>query len=246
MSHEPSTFAFVRGLAQTALGRTLREGPIRYFDATMDHADRLPATGGALLVGNHAMTGLDGFVLGALVGKETGRYVRFLGERNLWRIPLLGPVLDALGAVPGEREVAVKMLQEGELVGVYPGGIDDSWKITDTHRYRLQWGDRRGFAKVAMAAGVPILPVAAHGIDGMYDVVARERWVGRRLLGSSRYDLPLALGWKGTPIPKPVRQRFVVLPAIDTHGDPEDPAAVERVRAATFAALDEELRPSQA
>lgn len=233
-------------LDDTPLRRAAVRGVIRYFHATLEGVEHLPARGGALLVGNHAMMGLDGVVLGALVLHQADRRVRFLGERNLWRIPLLGPVLDALGAVPGEREVAVKMLQDGELVGVYPGGIDDSWKITDTHRYRLQWGDRRGFAKVAMLAGVPILPVAAHGIDGMYDVVARERWVGRALLGSSRYDLPLALGWKGTPIPKPVRQRYVVLPPIDTSGDPEDPAAVERVRAATFAALDEELRPSQA
>lgn len=243
MSNEPSSFSFVRGLAETPLGRALRSGPIRYFDATLEHAARIPRAGGALLVGNHAMTGLDGVVLGALVGQETGRYVRFLGERNLWRLPVLSTVLDALGAVPGERDTAVRLLSSGELCGVYPGGIDDSWKLTDTQRYRLQWGDRRGFAKVAMLAGVPILPVAAHGIDEMYDVVAREPWVGRRILGSPRYDLPLALGWKGTLIPKPVRQRYVVLDPIDTTGDPHDPAAIERVRAATFAALDDALAP---
>ena len=39
--------------------------------------------------------GLDGFVLGSLVLRETKRVPRFLGERNLWRVPLLGRVLSS-------------------------------------------------------------------------------------------------------------------------------------------------------
>jgi 1-acyl-sn-glycerol-3-phosphate acyltransferase len=235
----------MRALGRTAIGRKLRDLPVDYFSATLDEWRRIPREGGALLVGNHAMTGLDGFVLGALVIRETGRYVRFLAERNLFRIPVVRELLDAVGALPGEPARAIELLREGELVGVYPGGIDDSWKLTATQRYRLQWGNRAGFARVAMRAGVPILPVAALGIDEMYDVVAKESLVGRALLGSPRYDLPLAIGRWGLPIPKPVPQRYLVLPAIDTSGDPEDPADVERVRASTFAAIDDVLRTAR-
>ncbi len=214
--------------------------PIRYFSACLENVERIPRSGGALLVGNHAMYGLDGIVLGALVLRETGRPVRFLAERNLFRIPVLREVLRASGVVPGARDTAVKLLAAGNVVGVYPGGIDDSWKL-DSQRYQLQWGDRSGFAHVAMEAGVPIVPIAGFGIDEMYDVIAREPFIGRRLLGSSRYDIPLALGRFGTPIPRRVPQRYVALPPIDTAGDPLVAGDRERVRLATFAALDEAL-----
>jgi len=187
------------------------------------------------------MMGLDGVVLGALVLHQADRRVRFLGERNLWRIPGVRSLLDAAGALPGEPGAATRLLRAGEVCGVYPGGIDDSWKLTRTERYRLKWGDRRGFAKVAMQAGVPIVPVAAFGIDEMYDVVAKERWVGRRVLGHARYDLPLALGWKGTLIPRRHPQRYVMLPPIATDGEVERAEDVERVRRATHDALDAEL-----
>lgn len=232
----------VKALGQTAVGRALRDLPIDYFHARIEGAQQIPREGGALLVGNHAMMGLDGFVLGALVMREAGRYVRFLGERNLWRIPVVRTFLDAVGAVPGAPERAVELLEGGEVVGVYPGGIDDSWKLTTTDRYRLQWGTRAGFARVAMRARVPIVPVAALGIDEMYDVVAREPLVGRKLLGSPRYDFPIALGVLGTPIPRRVPQRYLVQPPIDTSGDPDNAADVERVRAATFEAIERVLQ----
>lgn len=234
----------VKAFGQTAIGRAIRDLPIDYFHARMEGAHHIPreGEGGALLVGNHAMMGIDGFVLGALVSQQTGRYVRFLGERNLWRVPLLRSFLDMVGAVPGAPDTAIELLEEGELVGVYPGGIDDSWKLTTTDRYRLQWGSRAGFARVAMRARVPIVPIAALGIDEMYDVIAREKVVGRTLLGSKRYDLPIALGVLGTPIPRRAPQRYLVQPPIDTTGNPDDDADVERVRAATFAAIDSILQ----
>jgi 1-acyl-sn-glycerol-3-phosphate acyltransferase len=235
-------YDYVRALSDTPIARFFRDLPIDYFRATVEGAHHLPRSGGALLVGNHAMGGIDGFVLGALVQREAGRHVRFLGERNLWRIPVLRELLDAVGALPGEPEAATELLRQGELVGVYPGGIDDSWKLTVTQKHRLQWGTRAGFARVAIRAGTPIVPVAAVGIDEMYDVVARERWIGRRLLGSPRYDLPIALGAYGTPIPKRAPQRYAVLDPIDTTGDADDPADVERVRTSTYDAIDQVLR----
>jgi 1-acyl-sn-glycerol-3-phosphate acyltransferase len=232
-------------LAKTALGKAIADLPIRYFHATLEGSERIPREGGALIVGNHALFGLDGFVLGALVMRETGRYPRFLGERNLWKVPVLGQMLTALGALEGEPKAAQGLLEDGEIVIVYPGGVDDSFKLA-SEKYRLKWGTRSGFARVAMRAKVPILPVAATGIDEMYDVVTRERWIGRTLFGSSRYDLPVAFGAYGTPLPKRVPQSYSVLEPIDTSGDPDDPEIVERVRAETYRAIETRLREVRA
>ena len=232
-------------LANTPIGKAIADLPIRYFHATLEGGERVPREGGALVVGNHALFGLDGFVLGALLMRETGRYPRFLGERNLWKVPVLGQMLTALGALEGEPKAAQMLLEDGEIVAVYPGGVDDSFKLA-SEKYRLKWGMRCGFAKVAMRAKVPILPVAAIGIDDMYDVVTRERWIGRTLFGSARYDLPVALGLYGTPLPKRVPQTYAVLEPIDTSGDVDDPDVVERVRADTYRAIETRLRDVRA
>ena len=117
-------------LAATRLGVGLSTAIAAQARATLIGAQNLPRQGGALLVGNHALGGVDAFALTALLIVHTGRVPRFLGERNLWRIPGLAALLDAAGAIPGAPDDAVRLLTRGELVCVYPGGIDDSFKLT--------------------------------------------------------------------------------------------------------------------
>jgi len=76
--------------------------------------------------------------------------------------------------------------------------------------------------------------------------VTRERWIGRTLFGSARYDLPIALGAYGSPLPKRVPQSYSILEPIDTSGDPDDPDAVEKVRAETHRAIETRLRDVRA
>jgi 1-acyl-sn-glycerol-3-phosphate acyltransferase len=205
--------------------------------ATMTGSEHIRLSGGVLIVGNHALLGADSAPLISLVMHHTGRVPRMLGERNLWRIPGAKPVLDALGAIPGEPEAAVRLLQAGEMVLVYPGGTNDSFK-TRAEAYRLKWGNRTGFARVAMRAKVPIAPVAATGIDEIFHVMARERWIGRRIFGSPHYDLPIPRSL----IPRRVKLVYNVLPIVDTSGDPDDAQAVERVRRSTYDAIELVLR----
>lgn len=230
----------IERFAGTGAGRALVEGLIRYFSASLQGLEYIPRDGAALLVVNHGLNGHDGVLLGALLQREVGRLPFWLGERNLWRIPGFARLARFVDAVPGERGRAVEILRRGELVVVYPGGIHDSFKLS-SQRAKLQWGRRAGFARVAMAAGVPIVPLAAHGVDDMFTVVAREPWVGRALLGDRRYDLPIAYGRWGTLVPRPVTVTVRALPPIPTAGDPESPADVERVREAVHGALQAEL-----
>jgi 1-acyl-sn-glycerol-3-phosphate acyltransferase len=215
--------------------RLLALALVRATRASLHNAQGIPSTGGALIVGNHAFMGADAFVLGALLLRETQRKARWLAERNLLSLPGVATSLSAVGAIVGTPEAAIELLRAGELVCVYPGGIDDSWKPVE-ERNQIKWLGRSGFARVALAANVPIVPVAALGVDDAFAVVAREPWIGRRLFGSPRYDLPLALPGKLVP------WQFRVLPLIAVDGDPEDPAAVDHVRSQAAAAISDALR----
>jgi 1-acyl-sn-glycerol-3-phosphate acyltransferase len=183
--------------------------------------------------------GLDAVVLGALLLRETGRVPRWLAERNLFRFPGFRSVLRAGGAIPGEPVRAVELLSRGELVCVYPGGIDDSFKHR-RDKYTLKWQGRAGFARVAMRAQVPIVPLAAVGVDDFFEVVAREPWLGRRIFGSARYDIPIAIRGKERPF------EFHALPPVSTYGDPDNAADVERVRSQVHDAVDAVLMPHRA
>jgi 1-acyl-sn-glycerol-3-phosphate acyltransferase len=215
-----------------------------YFHATLEGGEHIPAAGGALIVSNHALFALDAAVLGALLVRDYGRFPRFLADRNLWRIPALRELITSIGALPGEPGAAVDLLRQGELVIVYPGGVDDSLKLS-SQRYQLQWKSRAGFARVALTAQVPIIPVVGFGIDEMYTVLAREHLVGRRILGSDRYDLPIGFGAFGTILPRRSVQTYLALPPIDTHGDPSSEKDVERIRAAAYDAIESHLRAAR-
>jgi 1-acyl-sn-glycerol-3-phosphate acyltransferase len=239
-SEIPRPSPLVRSFLRTAPGRTVLSLVIDYFQATLEGAEHIPREGGALVVSNHALFALDTAVFGALVVRDIGRNPRFLADRNLWKIPGFRQLITAIGALPGEPSAAEELLRRGELVVVYPGGVDDSLKLSH-ERYQLKWKERSGFARVAMAAKAPIIPVVGFGIDEMYRVVGHERFIGRRVFGSPRYDLPIAFGAFGTMLPRPSKQTFRVLPPIDTTGDPASKSDVERVRSATWKALEAHL-----
>ena len=175
---------------------------LAYLDPELLDSHHIPADGGALLVGNHGLMGVDSFALYPLIHRETGRLPRALGDKALFQVPVLERALRHLGAVAGERERAVELLRRDELVLVYPGGVDDSFKAPEDH-YRLLWKGRMGFIRVAIRSGRPIVPIMAAGIDDAYSFLFRERGIGRYLMGGGnpRYDFPVSLGLGLLPLP---------------------------------------------
>ena len=109
-----------------------------YFDTQIEGLENIP-DGGVLVVGNHALAGVDALALMPALYEGTHRIPRGLGLKALFDIPLLKDALHQCGAVAGERENAVELLLSDELVVVYPGGARDSLA-----RHRLQPLFRRG------------------------------------------------------------------------------------------------------
>lgn len=221
------------------------EPAVRYFGGELHGAHNLPTTGGALLVANHAFLAVDSTVMVPLIYRETGRLPRGLVEKLLFKSRRMGAALHRIGAVEGTRENAITLLEEGELCLCYPGGAEESLKGPQ-NRYRLRWERSMGYLKVAIQAGVPIVPVVGVGVDEAFPSIARERFFARRIMGHARYDLPIVLGLG--PLPLPAKFDFHIgepwLPPADVTAldDPEKLSELHQgFWSRTQALLDEKL-----
>ena len=124
----------------------------------------LPATGGCVVACNH-LSLLDPLLLGA-AADAAGRVPRFLAAAGLWSIPGVGAAFRAGGQLPVHRGgpdaagavgAAVAAARAGRCVVVYPEG--------HLGREAGAWPGRfhTGAARIAAAAGVPLVPAAVTG-----------------------------------------------------------------------------------
>jgi len=174
----------------------------RWFDSSVEDLHHLPA-GGALLVGNHALLGVDAWGLFPALYNATGRIPRGLAHRNLFRAPVVAHALNSACMVPGDRDLAVRLLRDGEICVCYPGGARDSMKGRD-ERYTLKWEGRFGFAWAAALAGVPIVPVAAIGPDDAFQLLSANGVIPVEFLGPG-LRAPLFV-----PLARRVKFRFIL------------------------------------
>ncbi|MCW5829835.1 MAG: acyltransferase family protein [Deltaproteobacteria bacterium] len=179
-----------------------------WFRQELSGTEHIPPAGqGAVLVSNHAILALDSLFLFERIYHETGRIVRPTVDKNSIRVPYFRQWMQKLGAVYGSRENAVHLCKSGELTLSYPGGAREALKPT-RDRYALYWEKSLGFVKVAVEAGVPIIPVASIGGDDAYVSLLEDNVLVQRLLGTDKYKMPLYLGLGLLPLP--VKLRFVV------------------------------------
>jgi 1-acyl-sn-glycerol-3-phosphate acyltransferase len=192
--------AFERMVRRTSI---LRE----WFQPTIEGAENIPAEEGALLVTNHGNFGLDLPVLIGLIHESTGRVLRSLGDRVVFAAPLVRELAQHMGIIEGEPEATVRLLQDDQLVLVYPGGAKEALSAPED-AYRLQWESSRGFIRAALRAQKPIIPVAGIGNEELYvQVVPQDRvrksGVGRfisQFLGE-KYVTPIYMGLGILPFP---------------------------------------------
>ncbi len=113
----------------------------------------------------------------------------------LFALPLVGPFLRRIGAIPASNEEAATALADGALVLDYPGGDWEAcrpWQDRNT----IDFGGRTGFVCLALRPGVPVIPVVAHGSHDSVIVVSRGEAIARVLgLPSMRVRVfPIVLG----------------------------------------------------
>ena len=181
--------------------------------------EHIPSSGPAMLCPNHASY-LDPFIH----ARGLPRIVRFMAKAQLFAWPLVGSFIQGGGGFPIRRgagdtfalSLAQRLLEDGQLVCVYPEGT--------RFRDHVDLGPARtGAARLVMATGVPVVPVASWGNKP------------RPIHGQRRWSVP--------------RFTTVYGPAVDCSDliqpGGESRAAIERVRDRIWDAVTEVYRVAE-
>ncbi len=186
---------------------------------TVTGAENVPLTGGAVIAINH--TGYLDFTYAGLPAFLHGRRkVRFMAKKEVFDSKVSGPIMRALKHIPVDRgagadsyRAAVEYLQAGELVGVYPEAtISRSFEIKEF---------KSGAARMALEAGVPIVPTVIWG--------AQRVWTKGHPRRMGRTNTPISIG---------------VAPPIAPLGDPAElTATLHQVMADTLDEVQQAYGP---
>lgn len=148
----------------------------------VEGADKIPASGGAVLACNH--TGYFDFVYCGISAYTRGhRLVRYMAKKEIFDVRGVNKLMNAMGHIPVDRaagsaalDEAITAAKSGKLLGIFPEG-------TISRSFEVAKELRTGAVRIAQGADVPLIPVVM--------------WGSQRVWSKG---VPKNLGRSGTPI----------------------------------------------
>ncbi len=159
-------------IADTVMNRAAR-----YHEHRVEGLKHIPASGPALIVVNHSLATYDSGLLAAAIKAKLGRDVWLLGDRYIFKVPVLRDMATAYGFVEGSQHNAESLLRDGELVLVAPGGMREALRPS-SQKYQLNIGDRN---KLVHYLNAPMSPPDNCSDDDPNAVDAFHATLERRL-----------------------------------------------------------------
>src|SRR4029453_3885387 len=181
--YEVDEFGHDPDLVEHVLAPLLRPLYRHWWRVEARGLEHVPASGPALVVGNHAGTlPFDALMVAlALLDEHPAhRSLRMLAADLAFDLPVVAPLARKSGNTLACAEDATRLLEAGELVGVWPEGYKGLGKPY-RERYQLQRFGRGGFVGAALRTGAPIVPVAVVGSEEIYPMLANLRRLARLL-----------------------------------------------------------------
>ncbi len=171
-----------------------------YFRYEVIGFENIPKKGSAIIVMNHGILPLDGFMLGMEILIRLSRLPRGLTDHIIFNVPFLREFFLSVGIIDGNRENALKVLRKGGLLMVMPGGAREGIKRPED-KYKLNWEGRSGFIKIAQESGSPIILSFCYGIDDIYEWILNK--TGRK---TYEIGVPIFAGLGLLPLPAKLTQ----------------------------------------
>ena len=137
------------------------------FRYRVDGKEHLPASGGYVLSAGH-LSNLDPWAIGLAIWPR--RFLRFMAKAELFWFPL-AQIATGAGAFKvnrgqADREAiatAVRLAREGNVIAMFPEGTRRRKGL----RKKFEAGAHTGAARIALEAGVPLVPAGIKGTDGL-------------------------------------------------------------------------------
>ena len=191
----------------------------------------VPREGRGILVGMHrGFMPWDGVMALHLLVQKTGRFPRFLTHPGLLKFPFISNFMTKLGGVVACQESADRVLESGELLGVFPEGVHGAF-LPYRKAYQLQGFGRDDFVKMALRHRAPIIPFVTVGSAEIFPIFAQIK--SRRWTHYSDWPcLPIST-FPFLPLPIPSKWHTQFLPPINLEEDfrPEDAQNASAVKA---------------
>lgn len=221
----------------------------RYWRVEARGLEHVPHAGAAILVGTHrGFMPWDAVMALHLISRETGRVPRFLTHPGLLRFSLIAKFVRRMGGVLACQESADRVLETGQLLGVYAEGVQGAFALY-REAYQVRSFGRYDFVRMALRHRAPIIPFVNVGSAESLPVFAQIKW--RRWMRWADWPcLPLST-FPFIPAPLPSKWHIQFLPAIDVERQcppaaAPDPALVRtiggQVRAQMQEAMDAMVR----
>lgn len=219
--------AFDPGAAQAVVDRlSLVFGPRRYFRVSVRGFERVPPAP-VMMVSNHSggTTVLDAWGFGWAWYRHfgTSRPIHPAAHEIILGNALTGPYFAKLGVIRADRRTAMRTLAAGHDLLVMPGGDVDVWRPFKD-RYRVCFAGRKGYAALALAAGVPIVPLANAGAHESLLVITTGKRIAEalrlpRIARAHIWPIHLSLPWglavgPWPHLPLPVHLRYRIGPPV--------------------------------
>ncbi len=214
--HTPEAFAY------KVLPAFLLEIIKRYLRVTVEGGENIPDKGPYILIANHSgYMGFDALMLVHHVAQVKKRIPHIIAHKLWFFSPEISVHAHRLGFVPATFDNGLEILRRRQPLLLFPEGEEGNFKPT-RKRYQLR-KFRRGFVRLALETGAPIVPAFVIGAEETHITLSQIRWA-KDLIG---IIIPVPLN----VIPLPAKWKIVFLPPILVEKDPEKAKDQEAVTA---------------
>lgn len=192
----------------------------RYLRVKAEGFSYLPEKGPVIVIANHSgYMGFDALMIGHQIYTHLNRIPRIIAHKLWFIVPEISVHVKKLGLVPATLDNGLKLLEKDQVLILFPEGEEGNFKPT-AYRYRLR-RFRRGFVRLALQTGAPIVPAIVIGAEETSITLSQIRWA-KELFG---IIIPVPLN----VVPLPAKWNIKFLKPIYLKKDPEKAEDMEYV-----------------